>query len=224
MLALVFSFITGITADRYYEPPLYQVRPYIGYHLGATDSRIKSVTETTPEESSRERYWRFGVPFNVKKYEWESVPPFYMVVLPELSLGSRIVGFTVAAGPEQRIYIGPRMTPTFLVYGLQAGFHYSVIFKEDGFLAKDEVVAETTGGTTTIISRNQRPYSAADKNTFAGVLNAYVGTQVSFGKTFALSVLGNSQFFMGRIAPNTIRTTFGDNLGWTFGINLQLDY
>lgn len=186
------------------------VQPYIGYHFSTSRSRTDLSADNSVRKS-REKIYKIGFPFEHSQLDKYGFPETNLILLPEINVGTRLLGFTLAAGPETEIFMGPRSDPMYLVLGAQAGVLYFYIFNQGNFGAG-------------VVDGQETRYSGVDRNTIATVLNAYFGVKFTFANSWAGKVLIDTQLSAGHLAKNTIQSPFSSSIGWTSGVNLQIEF
>jgi|GEM_PF-4807229 len=194
-LLLISSFQTRLKTPQ----------PYFGYHVGAVESKKKTVGDAAI--TSREKLWKVGIPFSFASYDSESMGQLFFLFLPELTISPRLIGLALAWGPEQTLDIGGGANPLGLFYGLQAGLYYSYLYSEGGYGNSDGA-----------------GLSVLEKNTYAFLTNFYFGPKFGNTDSLALKLQLDMQLSIGSISANTIRTKFSKNVGATVGANLQLQF
>lgn len=207
LTSLIASFVVGISMPAL-QKDFSKFEPYVGYHWSAAASRKRA-----PGVGTRDKLWSLGAHYRYSEIFDNGYSAAYLMFWPELSMGPRLVSLAFGVGPETEFFIGPHHNPVFIFAGAQAGFHYGYIWDDGSFPAK---ITENEDGTF-----STRPYSSADRNTIASVLNVYFGPRMSFGSEYSLKIQMMSQILVGKIAANTTNTTFNDNVGWLLGVNSQ---
>jgi len=195
MLFSIFFFgvVGGLNWDLDFKTP----EPYVGYHLGLQATRTKG------EKESRENFFRVGSPFPFLLVEHSRLGSMSLRLLPELTIGKRIFGLGVAAGPEFETDMGTYAHPMALFYGAQLGVQGSFVYSDSGI------------GTE---------MSDFDRVSFMGLMNLYFGPNLKFVPLVDLKLQFNLQAGLGKIAENTTRSSFSNFVSLTGGLNLQVAF
>ncbi|PIR22084.1 MAG: hypothetical protein COV44_09925 [Deltaproteobacteria bacterium CG11_big_fil_rev_8_21_14_0_20_45_16] len=205
--AMIFAGLVVQDPNLYLPPPIPPKenhwtlpQPYIGFHVGADASRRRFSEDTR----TREKMLKIGMPMAFYQVYDYGVDRLQVILWPELTVGNRLLGGSIGAGPEQVFDIGPSSAPLALVMGFQAGIHTSFIYNDDHI----------------------QDVWNQDMNTFkkislAGVARGYSGVEFPCVEDTRFRVLIDIQFYVGKIAENTIRFRKSEEIGMTAGLDFQ---
>lgn len=197
---------------------IFHFEPYVGYHVGTwyRESVEESEDGEFSVKKSREFFAKMGLPYRFASLEnFPADREVHFLFWPEFTIGTRVMGFALGAGPELQIHMGPSSDPMYLVAGTQAGFYYGYLYSE-GSLGSGVSGADENLRTTN--------YSESEKKTFAGILNLYFGPKFEIMNSLSMKIQVNTQLYMGQIMPNTIRSSLNERIGGTAGLNVQAEF
>lgn len=198
--------MTAVLFSLFLVSSSYEVKwpdPYVGFGMALT-----RVNETQPDKSYnhyRRKFLNMALPFKVLKVgETDSYLPHY-VVLPELAWYNDLIQVNLAGGFEGGWPLGYRSAVS-MVWGTQAGFHYSLIRLPN------------------YLNEYGKVMDSADKTSAALLLNFYTGPKWELNDKYAMRFLINPKVMLGKVAFNSVRSEFFRYMGLTISFNLQFEF